>query len=237
MTMFMPQNHKSLFRQLLAGLYDAVLIADPNGHIREVNPRAVEYFKYEAEETADRPVELFIPGVTPDMVHRIRKGLGDGRYVVLDANCRCKDESVFPAEVSISEIDLFEPGDLVFTVRNTERRKRQLAIYKSKENAFNVSAAALFVCAPDGRFRHVNAAFCEMFGIEDEADAQHRFFSDFMDDEPLPALFERAVAGEGSVARVKAEDGSDDAGEVEVRLEPDMHGKRIVGVVGSVTGV
>ena len=237
MTMFMPQNHKSLFRQLLAGLYDAVLIADPNGHIREVNPRAVEYFKYEPEETADRPVELFIPGVTPDMVHRIRKGLGDGRYVVLDANCRCKDESVFPAEVSISEIDLFEPGDLVFTVRNTERRKRQLAIYKSKENAFNVSAAALFVCAPDGRFRHVNAAFCEMFGIKDEADAQHRFFSDFMDDEPLPALFERAVAGEGSVARVKAEDGSDDAGEVEVRLEPDMHGKRIVGVVGSVTGV
>ncbi len=237
MTMFMPQNHKSLFRQLLAGLYDAVLIADPNGHIREVNPRAVEFFKYEAEDASDRPVELFIPGVTPQMVQRIRKGLGDGRYVMLDANCQRRDGTSFPAEVSISEIDLFEPGDLVFTVRNIERRKRQLGLYKSKENAFNLSAAALFVCARDGRFKQVNKAFCEMFGLEDESAAQHHFFADFMSDEPLPALFERAVDGEGSVARVKTEDESADAGEVEVRLEPDLHGKRISGVVGSVTGV
>ena len=49
--------------------------------------------------------------------------------------------------------------------------------------------------------------------------------------------FERALDGEGSVARVKAESDSSDAGEVEVRLEPDTHGKRISGVVGSVTGV
>ena len=237
MTMFMPQNHKSLFRQLLAGLYDAVLIADPNGHIREINPRTVEYFKCEPEEAADRPIELFIPGVTPQMVQRIRKGLGDGRYVVLDANCRRKDDTVFPAEVSISEIDLFEPGELVFTVRNVERRKRQIETYKSKENAFNMSAAALFVCARDGRLKHVNRAFCEMFGLEDEAEAQHHFFADFMSDEPLPTLFERALEGEGSVARVKAEEDSEDAGEVEVRLEPDTHGKRITGVVGSVTSV
>ena len=173
MTMFMPQNHKSLFRQLLAGLYDAVLIADPNGHIREVNPRAVEFFKYEAEETADRPVELLIPGVSPQMVQRIRKGLGDGRYVVLDANCQRKDGSSFPAEVSISEIDLFEPGDLVFTVRNIERRRRQLEAFRSKENCYNVSQAALFVCSPDGddgmwltTAEWMQPAGCEKYGSD-----------------------------------------------------------------------
>ena len=239
MSMFMPQSHKSLFRQLLAGLYDAVLIADPNGHILEINPRAVEFFGYSGEEAADRPVEVFIPGVTPRMIERIREGLTAKRHVVLDANCPRRDGTSFSAEVSISEIELFEPGDLVFTVRNVERRRRQLDVYKSKENAFALSAAALFVCAPDGRFRQVNRAFCDMFGLEDEEAAGHHFFADFMSDEPLPALFECALEGEGAVARVKAESEGGDgaAGELEVRLEPDMHGKRALGVVGSVAGV
>ena len=34
------KDHRSLFRQLLAGMYDAVLITDPNGHLLQLNPRA-----------------------------------------------------------------------------------------------------------------------------------------------------------------------------------------------------
>ena len=43
--LFVPKDRKSLFRQFLAGMYDAVVITDPNGHILEINPRAEEYFK------------------------------------------------------------------------------------------------------------------------------------------------------------------------------------------------
>ena len=42
MPLFVPKDRKSLFRQFLAGMYDAVVITDPNGHIIEINPRAGE---------------------------------------------------------------------------------------------------------------------------------------------------------------------------------------------------
>ena len=121
------RDHKSLFRQFLAGMYDAVLITDPSGHLVEINRRTTEYFGYVAEDLTDRPVGALIPGVDAALVERIRRGLDDGRRVMLDAKCLRRDGSKFPAEVTISEIDLFEPGDLVFTVRSTERRPRPFA--------------------------------------------------------------------------------------------------------------
>lgn len=233
---FIPPNHKSLFRQLLSGFYDAVLITDPNGHILEINPRAVEYFGYEDDEAVDYPVGNFVPGVTSQMVQRIRKGLSDDRHVMLDANCQRKDGTSFPAEVTISLIDLVNPGDLVFTVRNVERRRRQNDVYKSKENAFNMALSALFVCGPDGRFRQANRAFCDMFSLDDAEAAVKRHFADLFPAEPLPKLFERALGGE--TAQVRVRDGLGNAGgEVEVQMEPDVHGKSVVGVVGSVCRV
>ena len=227
------KDHRSLFRQLLAGMYDAVLITDPNGHLLNLNARAKEFFRYDSDEILDSPIGRFIPGVTPAIVQRIRNGLDQARHMMLDANCLRKDGTPFAAEVTVSIIDLMNPGDLVFTVRNTERRRRQLEAFRSKENCFNVSQAALFACAPDGRFRWVNEAFVEMFGVDD--DVQKYSFADFMDDEPLPTLFAQALAGEANATRIRAENAEGGEGEeVEIALAPDLHGKKVRGVVGSV---
>ena len=56
MPLFVPKDRKSLFRQFLAGMYDAVVITDPNGHIIEINPRAGEHFGYSQDEVIDRPI-------------------------------------------------------------------------------------------------------------------------------------------------------------------------------------
>lgn len=236
-SMFIPQNHKSLFRQLLGGMYDAVLITDPNGHIIQVNPRAIEFFGHSDEELTDRPVSVLIPGVTSPMVQRIRKGLGDNRHIMLDANCQRKDGSMFQAEVTVSVIDLMNPGDLVFTVRNTERRRRQIDVFRSKENCFAMSPAALFVCAPDGRIRQANRAFLDMFGFKEQDEAVKKNFSELMPDAPLPELFANALKGEAGSARVKSESESGVSGELDVQLRPDLHGKRNVGVVGSIISI
>ena len=63
MPLFVPKDRKSLFRQFLAGMYDAVVITDPNGHIIEINPRAEEHFGYSQDEVIDRPISFFIPGL------------------------------------------------------------------------------------------------------------------------------------------------------------------------------
>ncbi len=232
------KDHRSLFRQLLAGMYDAVLITDPNGHLLNLNARAKEFFRYDSDEILDSPIGRFIPGVTPAIVQRIRNGLDQARHMMLDANCLRRDGTVFPAEVTVSLIDLMNIGDLVFTVRSTERRRRQLDAFRTKENVCAIAQSALFACAPDGRFRWANTACLDMFGYEFEDEILKLSFSDLMPDDPLPELFARALDGERSATRITAEEG--DAAEkkdIEIQLAPDLHGKKTVGVVGSIIRV
>ena len=232
------KDHRSLFRQLLAGMYDAVLITDPSGHLLNLNVRAKEYFRYDSDDILDSPISRFIPGVTPAIVQRIRNGLDQARHMMLDANCLRKDGTVFPAEVTVSLVDLMNIGDLVFTVRSTERRRRQLDAFRTKENVCSIAQSALFACAPDGRFRWANSACLDMFGYESEDDLLKLTFTDLMSDEPLPELFARALDGERSATRITAEEG--DAGakkDIEIQLAPDLHGKKTVGVVGSIIRV
>ena len=147
MPLFVPKDRKSLFRQFLAGMYDAVVITDPNGHIIEINPRAEEHFGYTQDEVIDRPISVYIPGLAPEIVQRIRRGLDQDRHMVLDANGLNKDGSKFACEVTVSMIDLMDPGDLVFTVRNTERRRRINNIFRAKSNAFQIAQCALFTAS------------------------------------------------------------------------------------------
>lgn len=236
MPLFVPKDRKSLFRQFLAGMYDAVVITDPNGHIIEINPRAEEHFGYTQDEVIDRPISVYIPGLAPEIVQRIRRGLDQDRHMVLDANGLNKDGSKFACEVTVSMIDLMDPGDLVFTVRNTERRRRINNIFRAKSNAFQIAQCALFTCDSEGNIRDCNTAFCEMFGLEDEEEARKHVFVDFMNDDPLPENFRKALEGETTVTCIVAE-GDEDQEEVEVVLAPNMHGHKCHGVVGSVRKV
>ncbi len=232
------KDHRSLFRQLLAGMYDAVLITDPSGHLLDLNARAKEFFQYETDEVLDQPVGRFIPGVTPAIVQRIRNGLDQARHMMLDANCLRRDGSVFPAEVTVSLVDLMDIGDLVFTVRNVERRRRQMAAFRTKENVCAIAQSALFACSPDGRFRWANTACLDLFGYDSEDDLLKLAFSDLMPDDPLPELFARALDGERSATRITAEEGeAATKKDIEIQLAPDLHGKKTVGVVGAIISV
>ncbi len=232
------QDHKSLYRQLVAGMYDALVVTDPNGHVIELNPRAVEYFQFKCEELWDKPVSILIPGVTAQIVGRIRKGIEDSRHIMLDAKCQRQDGSIFAAEVTISIIDLINSGDLVFTVRDTERRRRQWQYMRSKSNAFDNAQSACFICDRDRLFRIVNRAFLAMFDLKDESEVLGRSFESLMPDEPLPGFFDRALSGEQISCRIAAHGETEEMLEVDIELAPDREGKdKISGVVGSLLNV
>ncbi|MGN0854182.1 MAG: PAS domain-containing protein [Kiritimatiellia bacterium] len=227
-----------MFRQFLASMYDAVVITDPNGHILEINLRTEEHFGYTQEELIDQPISFCIPGLAPTIVQRIRKGLEEGHHMLIDANGLNKAGVKFACEVAVSIVDLIDPGDLVFTVRNVERRRRVRDMLRAKENAFQISQAALFACDSEGRFTQVNDAFLQMFGLANEEEACEHVFADFMSDDPLPENFRKALAGESSTIGIVAEteDGADED-EIEISLAPNRDGRKIKGVVGSVIRV
>jgi len=237
MALFVPKDRRSLFRQFLGGMYDAVVITDPNGHILDLNSRAVEYFGRELDEVLDQPVSIYVPGLQPEVVHRIRKGLEGDHHVMIDASAVTKDGAKIACEVSVSVIDLMNPGDLVFTIRNVERRRRVMNALRAKANAFAISRAALFCCDGEGRFTEANEAFCELFGLKDEADAREHVFSDFMSDDPLPADFAKALVGERTLTGLVAEGDGDDRQELEITLAPNIVGRKTLGVVGSIIKV
>ncbi len=231
------KDRKSLFRQFLTGMYDAVVITDPNGHIIEINTRAEEYFGYAQEEVIDRLISFFIPGLSGEVVQRIRRGLADDRHMMIDANGLNKKGEKFACEVTVSVIDLMDPGDLVFTVRNMERRRKVRAMLRSKENAFNLSPNGLFACDTEGAFLEVNPEFLSLFDLKDEDDARRHTFTDFMPDAPLPENFKKALAGEVTSVTLVAESDDDDQEELEIILGPNRHGRKILGVVGSIRKV
>ena len=226
-----------MFRQFLSGMYDAVVITDPNGHILEINPRAVEYFGRELDDVLDKPVSTFIPGLKQEIVGRIRKGLEGDRHVVIDANGVDKDGKKIACEVAVSSIDLMNPGDLVFTIRNVERRRAYLNAFRSKATAFQISQTALFCCDAEGNIRECNETFLTMFGLKDLEDARGHVFADFMSDDPLPENFKKALAGETTVAGIVAEGEDEDQEELEIVLAPDVQARKCQGVVGSILKV
>lgn len=233
MSLFIPKDRKSLFRQFLAGMYDAVVITDPNGHILEINPRAVEYFGYEPDDVLDRPISLIIPGLKQEVVMRIRHGLEGDRHVVIDANAVSRQGRKIACEVAVSSVDLMNLGDLIFTIRNVERRREYMNAFRTKANAFRISQTALFGCDAEGRICECNDAFLQLFGLKDLEDARRHVFSDLMGDEPLPEKFRQALAGETTVTGIVAE-GESGSEELEFVLAPNVLGRKERGVVGSI---
>lgn len=239
MALFVPKDRKSLFRQFLGGMYDAVVITDPNGHILDINQRATEHFGYELEEILDEPISKLMPGLQADVVPRIRKSLDGDRHVMINAAGLTNTGKKFACEVAVSVIDLMDPGDLVFTIRNIEKRREVMRTMQSMVNAFEISPVALFVCDSQGRFTETNQAFREMFDLETENEAKALSFAYLMSDEPLQKNFAKALEGEKTVTGIvaEAEGDGENQEEVEITLAPNRNGTKIVGVVGCVRQV
>lgn len=171
-------DHKSLYTQLLSGLYDAVLITDPNGYVIDTNPRVEEFFQFKGSEVWDEMIGELISGVDLPLLARVRKGLEQGRLIMLDAKCVRKDGTTFPGEVSISTIRAVNEGDLVFAVRNVERRKSAWKKMRSEQNGWLVSLAPGVIVDHDGVICGVNRAAVELWQRKGETEFTGKYFKD-----------------------------------------------------------
>lgn len=239
MAIFVPKDRKSLFRQFLSGMYDAVVITDHSGHIVEINERAEEHFGYTIDDLLDRHISVLISGVTAEVVQRIRRGFEENNRMLIDGVGICRDGSKFAGEITVAQIDLMTPDDLVFTIRNVDRRRKLRESLRAKENAFEISPAALFACSLNSRFTEVNPAFLELFDFDTAESAFEMYFSEVFDREPLSECFRAAAKGERSVTDVEVD--TDVAGEsmkLRVTLAPSIGaGGKIIGVVGAVVSI
>jgi PAS domain S-box-containing protein len=227
MPLFVHKDRKTLFRQFLAGMYDAVVVTDPNGHIIEVNSRAVEYFGYEMEDVVDKPISVYVPGLTAPVVQRVRNGMKDDRHMVIDSAGKRKDGEKIACEIMVTSIDFANPGDLVFTIRNVEKRRNAMVMYRSKANAFRAAVCALCVCDNEGRVRENNAAFRELFGLESDEAARKVLLTDILEPGALARGFE--AAKNGGTLQLGLSDRNGTA--LSAQFSPNIQGRHNYGVV------
>jgi len=170
---------RSLYQELLCGLYDAVVIVDPRGTVIGSNPRTGTLFGYDVADLWDMRCEVLIPVMKPMVLAKIRSHVESGRFTIVNAPCARKDGSSFPAEIAINRINLFNVGDLLFSVRSIERRVKVQDQKGVDVLVMDHAAAGIVVCSEDGMIEHANPAFVHLVGFPSEKDVVRRFAGEF----------------------------------------------------------
>ncbi len=168
-----------LYRRLLNGLYDAVLLVDAKGTIFCGNRRAEKFFGYSDDEFWNTPIEKLVRGVNAKILFKIRNHTDTGRFTVINAVCKRKDETIFPAEIAINNIGLFNKDDMIFSIRNMERREKSRDQQTLRDDAIRGAGTAIAVCNTDGLIEFANPAFVKMSGSTSEDDVLKRFMGEF----------------------------------------------------------
>lgn len=173
------QQDRSLYKSLLAGLYDAVLIIDPKGFIIGSNPRVEAFFGYSEGDLWDTACVELIPKMTAKVQSKVRQHTETGRFTVVNATGLRKDGTSFPAEIAISRIHLLHDGDLIFSVRNLERREKARLRHEMELGALQHSAAGIVVCRADGRIEYTNPSFLKLLQYDGGKDVVQAYIGDF----------------------------------------------------------
>ncbi len=229
-------DHRSLYKQLLGGLYDAVLITDPKGHVIDINTRVTNFFDFTREETWDLPISTLIPGVNTALISRIRQGLSGDRFVLIDGQCVRKDRSTFAAEIAISSIDLMNDGDLVFSIRNVERRFAQLQKLKSCQNLLNHVPAAAAACDSESKIKVANAALARLLGYASADELSDKPFTVVWKEAGSTDAIQRVLAGEIWKETVQVVKASGARIQLTLSLAPEWNvRKKVVGFLAALS--
>ncbi len=116
-------------RGVLDAAVDAIFTIDDHGRIETLNPAGERIFGYAAAELVGRDVSILMPSpFREDPDARITRHLGAGEQGVIGLSreivAQRKDGTIFPADLSLSEVIL--PGRRMFTgsLRDITERKR-----------------------------------------------------------------------------------------------------------------
>ena len=224
-------DQRALYYQLMNGLYDAVLVLDDQGHVVDCNSRVTEMLGYSREEAWDLPIDKVITGMSSQMFEHLKRNLAENHHILIDACCFRQDGTSFASEVGVSTLFLTRGSNVVFAIRNVERRKSAMEELRKSRVALDVALAPAFVCDADGFFLVVNQALLDTFGIPDEAKAKSVRLVDLLPD--AARFFLRAACGEKLRETLRIVTPENVSVQIELSLTPVQSGQANTNIAGS----
>lgn len=228
-------EQRALYYQLMNGLYDAVLVLDSHGHVVDCSSRVTEMLGYSREEAWDLPIEKVIAGMSAQMFEHLRRSLAENHHVLIDARCSRQDGTSFAGEVGVSTLSLTREANMVFAIRNVERRKCAMDDLRRSRAALDIALSPAFVCDTDGFFVVVNQAFLDAFGIPGEEQAKAVRLMDLLPD--VSRHFLRASCGEQVNETLKVAAANGLPVTFQMALMPVQSGQNVTSVAGSILQV
>lgn len=222
---------KALYYQLMNGLYDVILVLDNDGHVIDCNTRAEQIFGYSPDDVWNMPIEKMVFGMNSRMFSLLKKNLGSKRHILIDARCFRSNGTSFLAEIGVSTIQLTRSGNVVFAIRNVERRKSNQEEVRRLRAILDIIPVPAFTCSLNGSFEVMNPAVLKIMGMVDEMEAQKKNFSEVMPE--MAEQFQAALMGEEvqETRQMTRPDGSTYT--LTLHLRPIRKGQEITGIVGT----
>ena len=186
------------FQVLLQSIYDAVFITDPSGNIQTANARAEHFFLTTRAEFRKTNVFDWLCGAERSLLDTILATLENNRFVLIQALCQRTDETMFPAEISVSHLKIAGQQHLSFFLRDITLRREREERLQTGFNALQNAGGGIAVADVDGLLAgYVNPAMLQLLGMESAEEAMHHRFDEFMAEPALMAdMLESAQQGD-----------------------------------------
>src|SRR6266487_4235869 len=162
-------------RAILEAAVEGIITIDERGIVDAINPAACRIFGYAPEEVVGQNVSMLMP--MPDRVRHddyianyLRtsqaKIIGIGREVVGQR----KDRTLFPMDLSISEVRLGNRRLFTGMVRDiTDRKRAEAALRESEQRMraiLETAVEGIITIDERGVVESINPAACRIFGYE-----------------------------------------------------------------------
>lgn len=151
------------YGELFQNIYDAAIVTDLHGRVRDANRRAASAFGYTNAQFSHMTIDRLVAGADGDLVRTLYENLRRECFTLLQASCVRADGSVFPAEVSVSQLRLSTPH-LCFFVRDETVRRQTDEMLRTEHNALQNASDAIVVVDPQARIEYANPATARIWG-------------------------------------------------------------------------
>lgn len=227
------------FQKLLQSSYDAALLTDMEGRILDANIRAIQFLGYARDELCAGYVNDVISGLEADILSTVLQTLEEDRFVLLQAYCARKDESVFPTEIAIIRLALTSQTILCFFIRDITLRREAEDMLRVGHRAIQNAGTGIAVVNTDGLLQLVNPTMLGMWQVESEEQLLDRPIQDLLCDHSVIAdALEKARNGDGWHGEVEACREDESRFYAELSAAPNINAEdEVVGMVLSVLDI